>query len=111
MSSKELFPGLPDEFLDDFNDSKIEINSKIELLIERRKYGKFWAVLSGIDLEKEKLKELLKKIKRSMSCGGTLKNKNLEILFGKSEKINKLISILEEEGINKEMIFITKKFK
>ena len=80
--------------------------SLIEIKIERRKYGKFWAVISGIDTEPERLKEIMKSIKNKLACGGTIKGKKIEVLFGKSEKTKNLIEVLVGEGFNKDSIHI-----
>ena len=106
--SKELFPGLPDELLGLVDENVSKQYSKIQIKIERRKYGKIWAVLSGFELEASKLKEIVRKIKTRLACGGTIKNRNIEVLFGRIEKTKDLINILAEEGFDKESISISK---
>ncbi len=81
--------------------------SLIEIKVERRKYGKFWGVISGIDSEPAKMKELLKTIKNKMAVAGTIKRGNLEILFGRTDKTKILIEILVKEGFNKDSIHIS----
>lgn len=78
--------------------------SQIEIKVERRKYGKFWAVVSGIDSDTVGLKELVKKIKNKMAVAGTIKGKNVEVLFGRSDKTKILIGILVEEGFDRASI-------
>lgn len=82
-------------------------SSVIEIKVERRKYGKFWAVISGIDVSSSDLKDILKIIKNKLACGGTIKGKTVEILFGRNERINDLISVLESQGFNKDSIHVT----
>ena len=84
-------------------------SSLIEIKVERRKYGKFWAVVSGIDVDNSSLKEILKLIKNKMACAGTIKGKSIEILFGRNERINDLIEILVSEGFNRDSIHISGK--
>jgi len=81
--------------------------SKIEVKVERRKYGKFWAVVTGIDSDTAGLKVLVKKIKNKMAVAGTIKGKNIEILFGRSDKTKILIGILVEEGFDRASISTT----
>jgi translation initiation factor 1 len=84
-----------------------KIASKIEIKVERRKYGKFWAVVSGIDSDTAGLKELVKKIKNKMAVAGTIKGKNVEVLFGRSDKTKILIECLIAEGFDRSSISTT----
>jgi len=81
--------------------------SHIEIKVERRKYGKFWAVVSGIDTDMAGLKELVKKLKNRLAVAGTIKGKNIEILFGRSDKTKLLIEALEKEGFDRDSISTT----
>ncbi len=83
-------------------------SSLIEIKVERRKYGKFWAIISGVNVSSSDLKEIVKNIKNKMACAGTIKSKKIEVLFGKSDKTKELILILEKEGFKKESIHIVK---
>lgn len=78
--------------------------SQIEIKVERRKYGKFWAIVSGIDTDTAGLKELVKKLKNRLAVAGTIKGKNIEILFGRSDKTKLLIEALEKEGFDRNSI-------
>lgn len=104
--SKDLMGGLPDELQELMNDVD-KSTSQVEIKVERRKYGKFWAVISGLDLADSELKELMKLIKNKMACGGTTKGKDIEILFGKTDKHKDLIKILVQEGFNEDSIHIS----
>lgn len=106
--SKDLFSGLPDE-LQELLDEVDKGSSVIQVKVEKRKYGKLWAVVSGIDANTEKLKSILKSIKNKMACGGTLKGKDIEILLGKSDKTKDLIDILVKEGFNRDSIHVSSK--
>lgn len=103
--SKDLFSGLPDE-LQEMLDDVEKGSSIIQIKVERRKYGKFWAVVSGFDSSTD-LKGLLKIIKNKMACGGTVKDRTLEILYGKRDRSPDLIDILAKEGFNRESIHVT----
>jgi translation initiation factor 1 len=81
--------------------------SIIELKVEKRKYGKLWAIISGIDVSTSDLKQVLKNIKNKMACGGTIKGKNIEVLLGRGDKTKELIEILAREGFAKDSIHVT----
>lgn len=104
--SKDLFGGLPDE-LQELMDDVEKSSSTVQIKVERRKYGKFWAVVSGLDLEPSKLKDLRKTIKSKMACGGTIKGRDIEILLGRTDKHKEIIKILVEEGFSAESISVT----
>lgn len=104
--SKDAFTGLPDELMDLIDDVDKSF-SKIEIKIERRKYGKMWAVVSGIDADPPKLKEIVKSIKNKLAVGGTIKGKNIEVLFGKTDKTADLINILVKEGFDRDSIHVS----
>jgi translation initiation factor 1 len=79
----------------------------IEIKVEKRKYGKYWAVISGIDVELSELKAILKEIKNKMACGGTIKGKSIEILFGRGDRTKDLINVLESQGFDRNSIHVT----
>lgn len=62
---------------------------KIIIKTETKKYGKKVTVienLQGIDLD-----ELASKLKRKMACGGTVKNKRIELQGAHAEKVKKAL--------------------
>ena len=83
-------------------------SSLIEIKVERRKYGKFWSVVSGIDVEPSELKTIVKEIKNKMACGGTIKGKSIEILYGRHNRTNDLINTLVSLGFDKNSIHVSK---
>ncbi|MCB9370329.1 stress response translation initiation inhibitor YciH [Candidatus Woesearchaeota archaeon] len=107
--SKDMFEGLPDELQEFLDDSSKKESALVEIKVERRKYGKLWAIISGVDIDSNELKDLLKKIKNKLACGGTIKGKSIEILYGRVEKNKDLISILMEEGYSRDSIHISGK--
>ncbi len=82
-------------------------SSIIQIKVERRKYGKFWAIVSGVDVEAKDLKEILKTIKNKMACGGTIKGKDIEVLLGRTDRTKDLVHVLEEQGFNRESMHIS----
>lgn len=79
-------------------------DSLVEIKVERRKYGKLWAVVSGIEQDPEDLKKLLKNIKNKLACGGTIKGKTIEILYGRHDRTKDLVECLVDSGFNKDSI-------
>lgn len=80
--------------------------SLLEIKVEGRKYGKFWAVVSGFDSSTD-LKTLLKTIKSKMACGGTVKERNIEVLLGKTDKSKDLAKVLVDQGYSRDSIHIS----
>ena len=54
-------------------------SQRITLKIEKRKFGKQYTVIRGINLKEIDSKELLKKLKNSLACGGTIKEGRIEL--------------------------------
>jgi len=89
--------------------SDIESESSfIEIKIEKRKYGKLWAVVSGISNDVTKLKSVRKEIKTKMACAGTVKVKNIEVLYGRNDRTPELLEVLSKLGFNKDSVHITR---
>ena len=82
-------------------------SSLIEIKVEKRKYGKLWAIISGIDVSHSDLKELVKSVKNKLACAGTIKGKSVEILYGSQDRTNEMIKILVELGFNRDSIHVT----
>jgi translation initiation factor 1 len=60
-------------------------------------------VINGIDANKIDIKDLVKKLKSTLACGGTYKNNQIELQGNHKENVKK---ILEKEGFQSEMIEI-----
>ena len=82
--------------------------SSIEIRIERRKYGKFWVVLTGIEADGADLKTIVKTIKNKMACAGTIKGKTIEILYGRHDRTADLTKVLVDLGFDGNSIHLTK---
>lgn len=82
-------------------------SSLIEIKVERRKYGKFWAIVSGIEVDSSDLKIILKNIKNKMACGGTIKEKDIEVLFGRHDRTGDLTNVLVDAGFARDSIHIS----
>lgn len=83
-------------------------SSLIEIKIEKRKYGKLWAVISGIEVSNNSdLKEIIKVVKSKLACGGTIKGKSIEVLYGRADRTPDLIKVLVEQGFKRDSIHVT----
>jgi translation initiation factor 1 len=74
--------------------------AKIKIYEVRRSFGKFVTLIEGID-EKANPKELSKKLKTKLSCGGTYKNGKIEL---RGEHKGKLKAILIQLGFPEDKI-------
>ena len=52
---------------------------RIQLSIVKRKFGKLTTIISGIDAKDIDIKDVAKKIKSKLACGGTVKNGTIEL--------------------------------
>ena len=82
-------------------------SSVIEIKSERRKYGKIWVVVTGIEADTAELKDILKKIKNKLACAGTIKGKSIEILYGRNERTKEFVNVLVELGFNRDSIHVS----
>ena len=77
---------------------------KIEIRLVKRRFGKLSTIILGIDDKTINIKELAKKLKSKLACGGTTKDKNIELQGDHLEKAKKYII---EEGFSPSSITIT----
>ncbi|MGC8497183.1 MAG: stress response translation initiation inhibitor YciH [Thermoplasmata archaeon] len=73
----------------------LDINTVLRVSIDRRRYGKYMTVISGLENSDADIKELTKILKRNIATGGTYKDGKIELQGDHSEKVKKL---LEELG-------------
>ena len=52
---------------------------KIVVRIEKRKFGKKYTIIEGINQKEIDLKDLVKKLKAKFACGGTVKDNKIEL--------------------------------
>lgn len=89
--------GLPEE-LEVEEVLKKEV-AKIKVYMERRRFGKPTTIIEGID--KSGVKELLKKLKTRLACGGTYKEGRIELQGDHRRNIKE---VLVSEGFKEEQI-------
>jgi len=54
-------------------------NQVIEVSVEKKKFGKQYTVVTGIDTKEIDIQNLLKKLKSRLACGGTAKGGKIEL--------------------------------
>lgn len=73
----------------------------IKIYLIKKKFGKMYTVVEGINDKDIDLRDMAKKLKAKLACGGTAKEGKIE-LQGKHER--KVREILVDLGFAKEMI-------
>jgi translation initiation factor 1 len=69
--------GLPKELC--VCESIAKESQKIIIRIEKKKFGKKYTTITGIDEKEIDMKDLLKKLKNKFACGGTIKEGMVEL--------------------------------
>lgn len=78
-------------------------SQKITVTIEKKKFNKPYTVVDGIDNKEIDMKELGKKLKSKLACGGTTKNGKIEL---QGEHKQKVKDILLEAGFSADTIIV-----
>lgn len=87
--------GLPQELC--VCESIAKEDQKVEIRLVKRRFGKLITVISGINDKTINIKELAKKLKMKLACGGTSKDNTIELQGDHLEKAKKYIL---EEGFS-----------
>ena len=77
MTETCLVCGLPNDLC--VCESIAKEDQKIEVKLEKRKFGKPATVVTGLDSKTIDIKDLTKKLKNKLACGGTAKNDLVEL--------------------------------
>jgi translation initiation factor 1 len=79
--------GLPKELCTcDIREREVQ---KIQVLVERRKWGKKTTIVDGVT---ENGKQLAKQLKSKLACGGTFKNDRIELQGDHRPKMKELLT-------------------
>ena len=78
-------------------------SQKITAKVIKKKFGKKYTVVEGIDNKDVNLKDLVKKLKSKFACGGTAKETYLEL---QGDHLKKIREALVEVGFPPETIDI-----
>jgi translation initiation factor 1 len=93
--------GLPQELC--VCESIAKESQKIEVSTEKKKFGKVYTVITGIDEKEIDMKTLLKKLKSKFACGGKAKKGRIELQGNHKTKVKES---LIESGFAPESIAI-----
>lgn len=74
---------------------------RVKIEVVKRKFGKLITVISGIEDSTISMKEVAKKLKSELACGGTVKNNTIEL---QGEHKKKAQEILLELGFQADII-------
>lgn len=74
---------------------------KITVSLVQKRYGKYSTVIRGIDATEINIKNLIKKLKSQLACGGTYKNDEIELQGDHRQRVRQ---ILVKEGFPSEII-------
>jgi len=66
-------------------------SQKIFVYIERKKFNKNYTIVEGIDKKEIDLKDLARKLKSELACGGTIKNGKVELQGEHKMKAKKIL--------------------
>ncbi|MBI2108240.1 translation initiation factor [Candidatus Woesearchaeota archaeon] len=66
-------------------------SQKITVFLERKKFNKFYTIVKGIDDKEIDLKDLAKTLKSMLACGGTIKNKQIELQGDHRQKTKEIL--------------------
>lgn len=77
MTDIDPITGLPKELSSWENIAKE--GQQIEVKIEKRKFGKAYTIITGINQNEVNVKDLAKKLKNKFACGGTGKDGIVEL--------------------------------
>ena len=69
-------------------------DQKIRIKVEKRKFGKLTTIIEGIDTKDIDVKELAKKMKSKLACGGTAKEGKIELQGNHAKKSKEILITL-----------------
>ncbi len=93
--------GLPKELC--VCESIAKESQKIKVYTVEKKFGKVYTIIEGIGDKQISLKDLTKKLKNKLACGGTINNGNIELQGNHKQKV---MNALVEVGFSPETIEI-----
>jgi len=62
-------------------------NQLIEIAVVKKKFGKQYTVITGIDTKEIDMEQLVKKLKNRLACGGTAKDGKIELQGQHRQKV------------------------
>lgn len=74
---------------------------RINVYVIKRKFGKIVTIIEGLDEKQVKIKDLAKKLKSELACGGTSKDGRIELQGQHRQRVKEVLVGL---GFSPEMI-------
>ena len=74
---------------------------KIQIRTVKRRYGKVYTIVKGMNAKDINMKDLAKKLKSVLACGGTFKDNTIEL---QGDHVGKTKEILIKMGFSPEQI-------
>ena len=93
--------GLPKELC--VCESIAKESQKIIVTTAKKKFGKIYTIIKGIDNKEIDLRDLAKSLKSKFACGGTAKEGNIELQGNHRDKVK---NILVQMGFAQESIVV-----
>lgn len=78
-------------------------SQKIIVKLEKKKFGKYYTIIEGINDKDIDVKTLVKNLKTKLACGGTVKDNRIELQGNHRNRIRK---VLVDSGFSPESIEI-----
>tara|TARA_Y100000310_G_scaffold167856_1_gene167808 strand:- start:14793 stop:15107 length:315 start_codon:yes stop_codon:yes gene_type:complete len=66
-------------------------SQKILVRLEKKKFNKVYTIIEGIDEKEINLKDVEKRLKRELACGGTSKNGKVELQGNHAQKAREIL--------------------
>ena len=66
-------------------------SQKIFVYVERKKFNKNYTIIEGIEAKEIDLKDLTKKLKSELACGGTIKDGKIELQGEHKQRVKKIL--------------------
>ena len=67
-------------------------SQKIVVRSEKRKFGKIYTIITGINVADINIDELTKKLKLKLACGGTHKGNQIELQGNHKKQVKKILA-------------------
>lgn len=61
-------------------------SQEIKVFTEKKKFNRIYTIIEGIDEKEIDMKDLIKKLKNKFACGGTIKDKRIELQGNHKQK-------------------------
>ncbi len=66
-------------------------SQKIHVYLEKKKFNKYYTIVEGIDAKEIDLKDLAKRLKSELACGGTMKDGKIELQGEHRQRAKKIL--------------------